>query len=362
MIDFEKPRIEDYENRLVAFIDVLGFKRLVTDISQNKQSFDSIADLLGFMKQAEENVRQQETYFKDVMESLEATAISDSLIISARFDPEQPLDILAFLYYIKSLQAKFLGEYKTLIRGYVCAGMMYHQDNVLFGKPYIRAYEAEKDVNGPKVAIDPDLESLIEQAESETKFTDEKELTRRDEDGWWFINYLQDPNKHKGNTSPYCYYLPEITEWLWKELRTQRGRTLEKYKWLYNYIDSLIRENKCPDAEVVSQAFPQTYSLTQTLHQYAGEKVYFQKENGSSYCDYLELFNIRSPETDFISSAVVPTKILDENFDISPSKITDVIRFLIELGAYPAEAEKIIHRTSGKTTKMKISKFKIDPK
>jgi len=37
---------------------------------------------------------------------------------------------------------------------------------------------------------------------------------------------------------------------------------------------------------------------------------------------------------------------------IRPEKTSDVKRFLIELGAYPAEAEKIISSKSGKLAKM----------
>ena len=354
MLTFEKPKQEDYKNRLVAFIDVLGFESLVNAVDKGKESFDCLADILGFMKKVEVDVREQATHFKQVMESLEVTAISDSLIISVQFEPEQQQAALGFLYYLKSLQFRFVGEYKTLVRGYVCAGKMYHHDNVIFGAPYMKAHKSEKDVNGPKIAIDPEVEAIIQQAESDTKYTDEKELTRRDEDGWLFVNYMQDPNLPAGNTFPYSYLLPQITEWLWERLQMERDGVLEKYCWLKGYIDSLIRENKCPAAEVVRWAFPQHDSLTKILAKHSGRRVYFHRTD-EQFPEYWGLFDSELSGIKVIGSAMVPTKALDENCDIRPEKISSVERFLIELGAYSAEAEKIICSKLGKIAKMKMA-------
>ena len=352
MTAIEKPTLENYESRLVAFVDLLGFERLVDEVDKGVDSFDRLSELLGFMKQVETDVRQRKTHFKEIMKSLEVTAISDSLIISVQFDPEQPQTILGFLYYLKSLQLRFVGEYKTLVRGYVCAGKMYHRDNVVFGVPYMKAHKSERNVNWPKIAIDPELEATIQQAESDTKYTDEKELTCRDEDVWWFVNCLQDPNLPVGNTFPYSYLLPQITEWLWERLRTERDRVLEKYRWLEGYIDSLVRENKCPAAEVVTHAFSQKYSLTKTLSQYAGRKVYFHRAGDYPCPEYWALLDNECAGATVISSVTVPVDTLDENHDIRPGKISAVKRFLIELGAYPSEADKIICSKSDKTAKM----------
>ncbi len=349
---FEKPKPEHYENRLVAFVDLLGFSDLVEKVDEGMESFGRVADILGFMKQTEVDVRQRETHFTEIMGSLEVTAISDSLIVSVKFDPKHPQEILGFLYYLKSLQVRFVGEHKTLLRGYVCTGKMYHRDTVLFGVPYMKAYKSEKKVNDPKIAIAPELVPFIEKAEAETKYTDEKELTRRDEDGWVFVNYLQDPNMPDGNTFPYTYLLPEITEWLWGQLRTQPDGVLEKYIWLRDYIDSLIRENKCPAAEVTTHAFSQKYSLTKTLSQHAGQKVYFHRAGDHPCPEYWGLLNNDLPGATVISSAVVPAETLDENYDIRPENLSAVKNFLIELGSYSSEADKIISTKSGKTAEM----------
>lgn len=347
---FEKPKLEDYETRLVAFIDVLGFENLVGAVDRGAEAFEKISGLLGFMKGIEATLK--DSHFKDVLKTLEVSAMSDSLIISARLDPDIPQGILDFLYYIKSLQIRFLGDHQTLTRGYLCSGQLYHHNNIVFGVPYMKAFRCEKTVIGAKIAIDPDLEEIIAKADKETRFTDAKELTRRDDDGWRFVNYLQDPNLPDGNTFPYSYALPKITEFLWDQLRTQRDGVLQKYQWLWSYIDKLIRENKCPAAEISTLAFQQNYSLTKTLSQYSGQKVYFYMDE-EPYPQYWELLNGQMPCAKLLSSAMVPTECLNKNFDIRADKIPEVKRFLIEMGAYPAEAEKIISTKSGKTSKMK---------
>lgn len=350
MHTIEKPKFEDYENRLVAFIDVLGFENLVGAADRGTEPFEKIADLLGFMKGIEETLKG--SHFKEVLNTLEVSAMSDSLIVSALFEPNRPQSVLDFLYYIKSLQIRFIGDHQTLTRGYLCSGKMYHHNNVIFGVPYIKAFQCEKAVRGPKIAIDPDLEEIITHADAETKFTDAKELTRRDDDGWRFVNYLQDPNLPTGNTFPYSDVLPKITEFLWTQLRTQRDGVLQKYQWLQNYIDTLIRENKCPAAEISTLAFSQSYSLTKTLSQYSGQKVYFYMVE-EPYPEYWNLLNGEVPCAKLLSSTVVPEGCLSENCDIRSDKISEVKRFLVKLGAYPAEAEKIISTKSGKTVKMK---------
>lgn len=348
MSAFETPDAKDYMRRVVAFVDVLGFESLVEQLDSQTVPFDKISRLLGFMKETEATL--QDSHFREVLNTLEVSAMSDSLIISARFEPERPQSILDFLYYIKSLQIRFLGDHQTLTRGYLCAGKMYHSNNVIFGRPYMKAFRCEKSVGGPKIAIDPDLEDLILLADKETKFTDAKELTRRDKDGWRFVNYLQDPNLPEANTFPYCDALPKITEFLWNQLRVQRDGVLEKYRWLSSYMDELIFENKCPAAEVATLAFDQN-SLTKTLQQSAGKTVYFHL-NEKPYPEYF-LLDAHLPAARLLSSATVPERCLNENYDIRPDRLYAVKQFLMDLGAYPAEADKIISTKSGKTSKMK---------
>ena len=53
-----------------------------------------------------------------------------------------------------------------------------------------------------------------------------------------------------------------------------------------------------------------------------------------------------------LTSATVPDGCLRANYEIRPDKLSVVKKFLIDLGAYPAEADKIISTKSGKTAKM----------
>jgi hypothetical protein len=343
MSTFEHPKSEYYENRLVAFIDVLGFENRVKDVDAGEQDFKYIANLLGSMKKIESEI--EKSHFKEVIKTLEVSLLSDSLIISAKFEPDNKQSILDFLFYVKSIQIHLIGDHQTLTRGYLCAGKMYHRNNVVFGVPYMTAYQNEKSVKGPKIAIDPDLEGVIAQADSETIDIDLKDLTRRDEDGWRFVNYLQDPNLPQ-QCKPYTDVLPEITKWLWKQLRTQRGDVLEKYRWLEGYINELIRENKCPDAEVTTLAFLDPYKLTTTLQKYAGQRVYFHDEEWG-------LLEIHCEEVKLLGTAIVPSDVLTSTYDIRSDKLFAVKEFLTKLGAYSAEAEKIILTKSEKDAGMK---------
>lgn len=346
MADDQALEPVEFQNRLVAYIDLLGFSDRVRKADAGDES--ALVSILAVLKSFEETKDGvSKGGFRRYVAQLECTHASDAVVLSTPYGQaeDERMTLLGFLYFLKQFQLRLLGNHRYLCRGYVCAGKMYHKDPVFFGVPYMKAFEMEKKVSDPKIAIDPDLEDAVRNAEAATKILEAKEIIVRDRDGWLFVNYIRPP-KPDYISDESCFF-PRITALLLEQLQTARDGVLEKYRWLERYIDSRIREGNCEVAELVFRAFIQKYDLTKLLHQDAGKRV------GLFFGDYDCPFSIRESAIfsallgNPIREAIVPENCLDSEFNIRPEMLDTVRCFLRELGAYPSEVERIIALKSG---------------
>jgi hypothetical protein len=156
--------IEGYENRFVAFLDILGFKELVYKIeSEGEESsdFKRVRSVLNFLH--EESIESNGQHDLPIYEQKEGyilekelgdprmSYISDCIIIST----ESSFD------GFKSLCNK-LTKFSTdiacdgiFLRGAVTHGKIYHHGPMLFGSAYQKAYELESEkAKHPRIIID----------------------------------------------------------------------------------------------------------------------------------------------------------------------------------------------------------------
>src|SRR5574344_631219 len=153
--------IEDYEKeKYIAFVDIIGFKRLVNDITK-KTDYDpsfhnTDKDTFGTVKKFYDQVYLENYYEKD-NEDLQITCISDCLIVSAT----SYSNILRFLFYLQNnLLCRDYDNNKLLTRGYLTKGKFIHDTskNLIFGEAYQRAYLAEeKEAINPRIIVDPNI-------------------------------------------------------------------------------------------------------------------------------------------------------------------------------------------------------------
>ena len=123
-----KNHIVSYEKRLVAFLDLQGFK---DDIICNYPA-EAIGALFGQFDYLKKSLE------KDT-ESLQITIISDSIVISVTLD--KPENLISFFeacsYFAKSRIEKSF----TAIRGGISYGELHHKDNIVFGPALVDAYD-----------------------------------------------------------------------------------------------------------------------------------------------------------------------------------------------------------------------------
>ena len=165
-----KPERE-FRNKLIAFIDILGFKTKVEAAERGAG-----VGLDGLLEQcsrlAQESHRTSVLLHgplicpdsQRVQRSLDyaVTQVSDCAVISCEVSPAGAVNLL---HHVRSAAAGLLRD-GSMVRGYVCMGSIYHQDGGQFvGTGYQRAFELERRVGAfrppadgfgtPFVEIDP---------------------------------------------------------------------------------------------------------------------------------------------------------------------------------------------------------------
>jgi hypothetical protein len=140
-----------YEDRVIAFIDILGFRELVAK-----------GKVLTILK-AMEIIRKRVKLIENVAHSpLKTSQFSDTLILSAPSDSNGLVHIVHFV----SLLASELFLNGIWCRGAIASGALYDDGNVVFGPALINAYEMES-----QLAVYPRI--LVTETVAE-KFVDTK--------------------------------------------------------------------------------------------------------------------------------------------------------------------------------------------
>lgn len=139
-----------FEDKFIAYIDVLGFSKLVeAAVAGSQGPLDEVLQILtefGSPKHRERFARYGPTLCpesKCLQRHLDfqVTSISDCLIVSSEVSPAGVINLLHHCWAVVLclLQKGFM------CRGYITRGLLYHTDAPqVIGPPYQKAYEYEK--------------------------------------------------------------------------------------------------------------------------------------------------------------------------------------------------------------------------
>lgn len=150
---------EDYEEKVILFIDILGIKefskrndgKLVELYSKISNLIESDGALTALRKLSPgDNMFFNLAELKDLKYTI--TSLSDSVIIS--FNPKHIIFLPALVRTIRILQIYLLTK-GLLSRGCIITGKIYHRNDshVIFGKGLVNAVEEEAKTKDPIVTI-----------------------------------------------------------------------------------------------------------------------------------------------------------------------------------------------------------------
>jgi len=154
-----------YDDRLVAFVDILGWSKLIQDSIGDASLLKSLADAAALISKASLMAPEinafYDTFGVDPVCDLRASHFSDTHVISVRATA-YGAGLLAVVTV--GLCNSFLdaGHYT---RGAMVRGLVRHTDSALYGPAILDAHQLESDVaKYPRILVAPSAQALFESA------------------------------------------------------------------------------------------------------------------------------------------------------------------------------------------------------
>ena len=140
-----------YEERVIAFLDILGVKELLKD-DQNRSKIFEAVDILS-------------DYQVDKQANFESTFFSDSIVISfplSKNDKNNLENLRRLVYDVTLKLCARLFLRGILLRGSITSGKLYHKGNIIIGQALVDAYEMESKIAFyPRIILSHKIENLV---------------------------------------------------------------------------------------------------------------------------------------------------------------------------------------------------------
>ena len=228
-----------YEQRLVLFLDFLGFKELV-ERTVAEPAF--LPKLVGAMEIVG-GIGKDDI---ELLKSQQITQFSDSIVISYHIDETSAV---FWLLADIALGVVSLAENGFLVRGALTVGELYHSDRHVVGPAMVEAYRLESQVaNVPRVIIDEKVIAVARRSRSDMHTPkDEEDYVRafmtKDADGLHYFDYVSWKSVIDvtgGEGDGYGVYLWEIGKLVKAGLSHTDPHVQEKYLWLHlQYVTAI---------------------------------------------------------------------------------------------------------------------------
>ncbi|EAR66228.1 hypothetical protein B14911_10852 [Bacillus sp. NRRL B-14911] len=231
-----KVELDQYEQRIIVFIDILGFREHIIKTTKDPSYFLKMRNTLNFISDL-----KSERFEEDVRE---ITVFSDSIVIS--YPVEYPGSVFLLLLDVIHIQLEMMAN-GILMRGGIAVGDLCHKDNIVYGPAMVEAYELES-----KSAIYPRVIISEEAFACAVKFpTNSPEedidwiggLVNKDWDGHWYVDFL---SQRQEVDHDYLYYtaLYTIRSLILEEIEKNQKKpnVRMKYEWLKNYFNEVAKD------------------------------------------------------------------------------------------------------------------------
>lgn len=163
---------DSYEEKYVAFLDLLGFKAQVEAAEHDRAAHHKLRTVLQLVHESlceNPRIRFRLNYF------------SDCIVLSGERTPSG----LQEMFQSICLLTSNLMQHDVLIRGGLAAGRIHHSRDFLYGSAFNRAYKLESEVaHHPMVLLS---EEVLEHAKN---YGPQHMNFLAEQDGRWFIHFL----------------------------------------------------------------------------------------------------------------------------------------------------------------------------
>lgn len=230
-----------YEDRIVCFIDILGFKDHIKKSDTDIKKVQAIADALHAIRRDLDidnpNIEERD--------GATITQFSDSIVIS--FKSTETGGVFFTLLKLIWVQATLV-NHGMLARGAIVRGDLVHNEEILFGPGFVKAYEAEsKAAMYPRIILGSDVLHIALNYGGHHPMEEAKSLDKliiKDSDGMYFIDYLGQGVEEEFDdpANDYILYLEKIRDIIDENIKTDDVSIRIKYGWLLSRHNGNIAE------------------------------------------------------------------------------------------------------------------------
>lgn len=236
----QAPETDDiaYEERILLFIDFLGFKDIVEQTAEDPLRLVSLVKAMSTLGELKDEY--------GVFASEQMSQFSDCVALSYR-----ATETSGVFYLLNSMALAIvdLAARGYLVRGAVTVGPLYHTPEHLVGPAMVTAYEMESTLAiYPRVIVDHAIFRFARKHRSpnhnpndEMKYV--RDLIRKDDDGQWFCDYVSWKSVVGAfglEDEAYGDYLGRLGAIIKHGLADKNPAVAAKYLWLHKqYLASI---------------------------------------------------------------------------------------------------------------------------
>lgn len=237
-----------YEDRIVCFLDLLGFKNEVActaqkDVQDKLTRVERLEGLLVGLRQIVEGDKEK------LFSGRVVTQFSDSIVFS--FPAYAEGAVFNAIVNILKVQV-YLIKNGYLCRGGVARGELVHTPEMLFGPAMLKAYELESKLAVyPRVIFDDEIlnTGVVSRVGYDSSLSEQRkllDLLGKDLDGMYYTNYVTGAEFLINDTDlDYPNYLCQLLKMIGKGFKSKDPSVEIKYSWIREkLVDHLYLQKK----------------------------------------------------------------------------------------------------------------------
>jgi hypothetical protein len=229
-------RVTIYENRIVCFIDILGFSGIIKsttsdDKEKAQNTLKNVCEALFFLRECLDSIS---------IHNIKTTQFSDSIVISFPWNKED-WHMLAVFKTIKHIQIVLLYRYNLLLRGGIVIGDVIHTDKLIVGPAMINAYALEsKCANSPRIVLDPKVVyrfNILKNNAKKGNFAESDKIIHKDLDDTSYIDYFNvDEDEIFDEEEEKVRYFRKLCQLIADNVGSTDMSIRMKYLWMRNKV------------------------------------------------------------------------------------------------------------------------------
>ena len=245
-----------YQDRVLAFIDVLGFSDKIKNTMKNdKEDETKTEKIYNLFRDAQSLINKKYPDSVNGESTKVANQFSDSILISHSFTEKAGVfHILADVLFlcVAALQKGFL------FRGAIVCDKLCHEETIIFGPALVNAVEMEKSLAiYPRIILNKEIIDIAEKYPADWPSKNEQtkvinKLISKDFDGLYYINYFDAINYVVGENDGVLEYFNSLRIIIDNLEKDQKDKIClrSKYLWIkekYNNTLKGLQKNYCND-------------------------------------------------------------------------------------------------------------------